>query len=61
VSLDRRNAPWAFAKGESFRTIAALELLGALVGLMVLVVGPVAKSVSILTAGGVDINSDLDL
>ena len=37
VSLNRVNAPWAFAKGEAFRTIASLELLGALVGLMVLV------------------------
>ena len=37
VSLTRRNAPWAFQKGEAFRTIASLELLGALVGLMVLV------------------------
>ncbi|MDE0916488.1 MAG: hypothetical protein OSB57_15045 [Planctomycetota bacterium] len=37
VELTRKNAPWAFQKGESFRTIASLELLGALVGLMVLV------------------------
>ena len=37
MSLARRSAPWAFAKGEAFRTIAALDLLGALVGLMVLV------------------------
>ena len=36
VSLTRRNAPWAFMKGEAFRVIAALELLGALVGVMVL-------------------------
>ena len=36
VSLNRRNAPWAFQKGEAFRTIASLELLGVLVGLMVL-------------------------
>ena len=36
VKLDRRNAPWAFARGEAFRTIASLELLGALVGVMVL-------------------------
>ena len=35
VKLDRRNAPWAFARGEAFRTIASLELLGALVGVMV--------------------------
>ena len=36
VRLNRRNAPWAFSHGEAFRTIAPLELLGALVGLMVL-------------------------
>ena len=37
VTLTRKTAPWAFARGEPFRTIAALELLGVLVGLMVLV------------------------
>ena len=37
ISLNRRNAPWAFQKGEAFRTIASLELLGVLVGLMLLV------------------------
>ena len=36
MSLDRRNAPWAFSRGEAFRTIASLELLGILVGIMVL-------------------------
>ena len=36
VKLDRRNAPWAFSRGEAFRTIASLELLGVLVGVMVL-------------------------
>ena len=36
VKLDRRNAPWSLARGEAFRTIASLELLGALVGVMVL-------------------------
>ena len=36
VRLDRRNAPWAFSRGEAFRTIASLELLGALVSVMVL-------------------------
>ena len=35
VKLNRRNAPWAFARGEAFRAIASLELLGALVSLMV--------------------------
>jgi hypothetical protein len=37
VALTRATAPWAFARGEPFRTIASLELLGSLVGLMVLV------------------------
>ena len=36
VKLNRRNAPWAFARGEAFRTIASLELLGILVSVMVL-------------------------
>ena len=37
ISLNRRNAPWAFQKGEAFRTIASLELLGVLAGLMILI------------------------
>ena len=37
VSLTRKTAPWAFARGEPFRTIAALELLGILVGVMILI------------------------
>ena len=41
VELNRRNAPWAFARGEAFRTIASLELLGALVSVMTLL--PVAE------------------
>jgi hypothetical protein len=36
VTLNRRNAAWAFARSEAFRTIASLELLGALVSVMVL-------------------------
>jgi hypothetical protein len=36
VRLNRRNAPWAFSRGEAFRTIASLELLGILVSVMVL-------------------------
>ena len=36
VNLNRDNAAWAFKNGEAFRVIASLELLGALVGLMVL-------------------------
>ena len=36
VKLNRTNAPWAYARGEPFRTIASLELLGALLGVMLL-------------------------
>ena len=36
VRLNRNNAPWAFARGEPFRVVASLELLGVLLGLMVL-------------------------
>ena len=36
VSLNRINAPWAFARGEPFRVVASLELLAALIGVMVL-------------------------
>ena len=32
--LDRKSAPWAFSKGEPFRTIAALELYGTLISIM---------------------------
>ena len=46
VKLNRINAPWAFARGAAFRTIASLELLGVLVGVMVLMpeVGPPGDS-----------------
>ena len=37
LKLDKHNAPWAFEKGEPFRTIASLELLGSLLGVMLLV------------------------
>ena len=35
MRLTRANAPWAFAKGEPFKTIAALELFGTLVAVKV--------------------------
>ena len=31
ISLDRFNAPWAYRRGEPFRTIASLELFGSLI------------------------------
>ena len=34
VELTRANAPWAFARGEPFRSIAALELFGTLLSVM---------------------------
>ena len=37
LELTRATAPWAFARGEPFRTIASLELLGTLVSLVVFV------------------------
>ena len=43
VTLTRATAPWAYARGEPFRTIASLELLGSLVSLMVLVPERAAK------------------
>ena len=35
IELDRRSAPWAFARGEPFRTIAALELYASLMCIVV--------------------------
>jgi hypothetical protein len=37
ITLTRATAPWAYARGDPFRTIASLELLGSLVGLVLLV------------------------
>jgi hypothetical protein len=55
VKLNRRNAPWAFSRGEAFRTIASLELLGVLVGVMVLMpevrAGPETLGTIALTCG----------
>jgi len=36
INLDRHNAAWAYSKGEPFRTIASLEMLGSLLGIMLL-------------------------
>ena len=35
LGLDRVTAPWAFCKGEPFKTIASLEFLGTMVSIMV--------------------------
>jgi hypothetical protein len=34
LRLDRRSAPWAYARGEPFRTVAALELFATLLSFM---------------------------
>ena len=34
IRLNRKNAPWAYLKGEPYRNIAALELMVVLVALM---------------------------
>ena len=41
VELNRQNAPWAYVKGDPFRSIASLELMGVLLALMLF--GPEAK------------------
>ena len=57
VALNRRNAPWAFARGEAFLTIASLELLGALVSVMVLLPEEEVRSA---TTGLVTLTSGTD-
>ena len=37
ITLTRATAPWAYARGDPFRTIASLKLLGSLVSLVLLV------------------------
>ena len=58
VRLNRRNAPWAFARGEAFRTIASLELLGVLVSVMVLM--PVEKEATSETLGSISLTCGTD-
>mgnify|MGYP000282205664 CR=1 FL=1 len=36
LELNRPTAPWAFSKGEPFRTVASLEHLGTLISIMAL-------------------------
>jgi hypothetical protein len=35
VALSKANAPWAFSKGDPFKVVAALELVGALLCVMI--------------------------
>lgn len=56
VKLDRRNAPWAFSRGEPFRCIAALELYASLLCVMVFGSSWPAESTGALCLGGVTDN-----
>ena len=60
LKLTRQTAPWAFAKGEPFRTIASLELLGTLMGLLLLLdkeEDPDCRSSARMSVGGLTDNS----
>ena len=60
VHLTRKNAPWAFCKGEPFRTIASLELLGSLLGIMLLLDGdedPELRCTARISVGGITDNA----
>ena len=50
VELSRRTAPWAYARGEPFRAIAALELLASLLCLKLLL--PRARDMGLVSQGG---------
>ena len=50
VTLSRRTAPWAYARGEPFRAIAALELMASLLCLKLLV--PLARDRGLEVPGG---------
>ena len=55
VRLDRKNAPWAFSRGEPFRTIAALELYATLVSYVVFSPNwPAATRGAVLLSGTTD-------
>ena len=55
VELTRKSAPWAFSRGEPFRTIAALELFATLLCVVLFSPGwPSSSSGSILISGTTD-------
>ena len=55
ISLSRASAPWAFARGEPYRTIAALELYGTLVCILAFAEQwPKASSGTVVLAGSTD-------
>lgn len=53
VVLDRASAPWAYRRGEPFRVIAALELLGTLLSIKVFIAKGerVARAMGKISAG----------
>ena len=60
LRLTRTTAPWAFRKGEPFRTIASLELLGSLMGLILLLDGeedPDTRNTARLSVSGLTDNA----
>ena len=57
VHLNRKNAPWAFARGEPFKTIAALELFGTLVAVMCFADGWPRNARSTMSISGATDNS----
>ena len=52
LQLTKRTAPWAFAAGEPFRTIASLEPLASLIGLMAFRPEPLAGADPTITLAG---------
>ena len=57
VSLDRGNAPWAFSRGEPFRTIAAIELFASLISFMLFAGSEKGGEKGILNLSGLTDNS----
>jgi hypothetical protein len=53
LRLDRKNAPWAFGRGEPYRTIASLEMLATLISVMLFIPGRTGGGGSgVVSAGG---------
>ena len=57
VSLDRGNAPWAFSRGEPFRSIAAIELYASLISFMLFAGDEKGGEKGILNLSGLTDNS----
>ena len=55
VALNKANAPWAFSKGEPYRSIAALELFGTLLCILAFSGGwPSSSKGRVVLAGSTD-------